>query len=159
MMLYVIVAWAINIPIIYDEAITYRSFVSKSVLSIIACEHPDVNNHILNSLLTKFFVGILGNSVFILRLASVVAFALYIYAASRIARLLMGDNNIAYLLTLCLCLHPGLTDYFALCRGYGLSLALMMYAVWQLRLASREKLPGRYIHLSLSPLHSAYILC
>src|SRR5664279_3003482 len=78
---------AIRIPIVYDEAFSYLNFVSKSFGTILSINTPEpVNNHVLNSLLSRLSMLAFGPSEWALRLPNVVAFGLYLACGITLCR-------------------------------------------------------------------------
>ena len=89
-------------------------------------------------MLTKLVSVIAGDSELVLRIPSLIGYGLYLYFSVRI---LEWVPNRAFALAglLLLNLNPYLLDYFALSRGYGLSLGLLMGSLFfLLRFVSRR---------------------
>jgi hypothetical protein len=128
-------AWLV--PITIDEVITYREFVQDSWWHIITYYHCSANNHLLNTLLMKVF-AIAGNSPFVLRLPNVLLFVLYLFYSWRLSALIPGklQQICAFLL---LNVNPFMLDFFALARGYGMALSLMMASLYHVMAAYRQK--------------------
>ncbi len=93
--------------------------------------YVDANNHFLNSLFGGFFVRLFqDDAIGIIRLANILAFGLYgfsIWAFKRFFR----QKGAFYLWVVFFAFTPFILDFFALARGYGLSLALLTFALLQ----------------------------
>lgn len=118
----------------HDESYTYNHFFHLSEKKIIlygrAIDDMPVltNNHILNTLLMKLSESLFGFSEFTLRLPNVLAFWAY-YSA---VLLLLRDTKkywkgLGFILLLA---NPYLLDFFGLARGYGLSIALLLWSLY-----------------------------
>lgn len=115
---------AFLIPFSHDETATFFYYIqSDNYLPYLS--HAYTNNHILNSALANLCYHIFGSHPFALRLPNVLSFLLLCYAIyeffpffNRIGSKLLLISF--FLLTFCF------LDVFALCRGYGISIACMM---------------------------------
>jgi Dolichyl-phosphate-mannose-protein mannosyltransferase len=140
---------AVNQSITTDEAFTYNRYVSSPSAGLV--EHFDANNHILNSLLAKASIAVFGLSEWSLRLPSLLGGALYLFAAYRLCFLLFGGGAWSFLTTALLSTNPLLLDHLSAARGYGLSLAFVLLAVYELIRAAEVK--------SSRPLYAAGVFC
>lgn len=118
---------AVRIPITHDEALTYLGFVGRSFGSILSIP-GSVNNHWLNSLLSRAAVLTFGPSEWALRLPNVLAFGLYLACGVALSRRFSSaaPSAAAFLL---LAANPFLLEFFSLSRGYGLGLAFLSGAL------------------------------
>jgi len=107
-----------------DEAFTYNHFVSQRLAGLLA--PYDANNHVLNSLLARLSVMLFGLSEFTVRLPSVLAGGVYLFAARRLCRRLFGTGAWSFVVTALLCLNPFLLDHLSAARGYGMALAFLL---------------------------------
>jgi hypothetical protein len=121
------VARALRVALTYDEATTYFTYVRGGLLSIF--NFDSANNHFLNSFLSKVFSFVGGNSPFVLRLPNLLGYALFLAFSYLILRK-FGGRTFALAGLLALNLNAYLLDFFSLSRGYGLSLALLMPALF-----------------------------
>lgn len=90
---------------------------------------PNANNHLLNSIFTNLSFKLFGASPLALRLPNVLSFLLFFYAIFQIS----GKLKSAWIrwgFLLSLSASPFLFELFASARGYGLSLAFLMAAIW-----------------------------
>jgi 4-amino-4-deoxy-L-arabinose transferase-like glycosyltransferase len=127
-----VVGWnlyrACRLSITHDEALTYLYYVAKGPRGICSREGYCANNHILYSLLAWCSVQLFGVSEFALRLPSVLAGALFVVGAGRLFGQLAGRTVLAWTGVLVLTLNPLIMDFLVAARGYGLGLALSMWA-------------------------------
>lgn len=120
---------AVILPVVTDESITVVNFVTSSVWDIIMYTDHYPNNHILNTLITKLFVAVFGNEQLIIRLPNLLSFLLYGFGIFRINRAVLKEDSIYFLpAALLFVTNPYLLDFFGLCRGYGMSCALVTLA-------------------------------
>jgi hypothetical protein len=119
---------AARAPLTYDEANTYLSFISSNILAIF--NFNTANNHFLNSLLAKIVSAMAGTSEFALRLPNLLSYAAYLLFAFLILDRFVKTKIIVLCGYLLLSLNPFVLDYFSLCRGYGLSLGLLMASLF-----------------------------
>ncbi len=85
----------------------------------------DANNHLLNSYLSKICYSIFGDHIWAIRLPNVFSFLLYFFATYKIA-LLFNKSTLRYAFVIAMTTTPYLLDYFAYCRGYGMSMAFLI---------------------------------
>jgi hypothetical protein len=117
-------AWrAVRVPLTYDEAASYLKFVRADWLSLF--NFTWATNHLLNTVLAKFFCLAGGDSELALRLPGLIGYGVWAWFAVLILRD-VSSRAIALAGLLLLNLNPYLIDYFALSRGYGLWLGLQM---------------------------------
>lgn len=114
----------------HDESYSYLRYVGQSFMQIISYDTPFTNNHILNSLLMKYFEMIFGSSEIALRGPNIIALILYLFYIY----LLLKDRNFLLVLTvfILMSVSPYLLDFFGLARGYGLSIAFMIFSLYHL---------------------------
>jgi hypothetical protein len=132
-----VAARAVLVPLTYDEAASYLRYISRDFLSVFSFEVA--TNHFLNTLLTKLVSIAGGDSEVVLRLPSLAGYAAYVYFSIQIVGQI-PQRAIAIAGFVLLNVNPYLLDYFALSRGYGISLGLLMGAVcYLLRFAARRQ--------------------
>ena len=130
-----IIQKAINYPITHDEAGTifqYVDFKEYTLWNIMFWYHPLGNNHILNTLLTKLSIEIFGMKIWSLRLPNILSFCIFFYYVYQIVKSQFTNNYLRLAAILLLCCHPFMLDFFALCRGYGMSIAFFMGMIYYL---------------------------
>jgi len=120
---------AICLGATFDEIMTIEGPVSLSFLGMYFKFSPLANNHLLNTFLIKALFSLGSDSIFIARLPNVLSFIIYAYFGYKIT-----IKNLSPVLGLgCFLLllsNPFLVDFFSLARGYGLSLAFLMQALY-----------------------------
>jgi hypothetical protein len=113
--------------VIVDEATTYLKFVSGPWRKLFG--RYDANNHILSSIMIKLSVTLGGLSPFKLRLPSLIAgFFLTLGAFWILKRL--ESWPLRWAAFALICLHPLLFDFSIAARGYSLSLAFFVWALY-----------------------------
>lgn len=128
----------------HDECLSLQIVKGQRYLAATA------NNHLLNTWLMRLSYLLLGDSEFALRLPGVLSFGGYAYFAGRwvtksarwewtlLGGVLMLGN-------------PYLLDFFSLARGYGMSLAFAMAALWYVQRAIEQREQRLFLkHASLS---------
>jgi len=89
----------------------------------------DANNHFLNSLLGGLFIRIFqSDAQWVVRLPNILAFPVFFWSAFGFRRFLRHRVNLLLFLIL-IVFSAYIIDYFMLARGYGLSMALMIWAL------------------------------
>jgi hypothetical protein len=131
--IYILVRAVYN-PLSHDELATYFHYVqSGQYLPPQSGIIWDANNHLLNSFLTDIFYRIFGNSALALRLPNVLSFLIYTFFIAK----LLQELKYAVVRTfgfIALLSVAYLVEYFALARGYGMSMAFFIAALYYLRL-------------------------
>jgi len=124
-----VVLRAILVGVTCDEVGTIDWVAGFDFWRIIWGVTPTANNHPLNTFLIKFLLLFFGDSLFISRVPNILSFALYLYFSYKIV-----FNKIDKVLGVgcffILSSNPFLLDFFGLARGYGISIALMMGALY-----------------------------
>lgn len=118
---------AFHQSVVIDEAFTFNRFVNGPWENVYS--RFDANNHILFSILAKLSIQILGLSEFSLRLPSLVAGFALTLGIFYVLRL-TTTPLIRWIAFLALSLHPLLLDFSVAARGYSLSLALLVWAIY-----------------------------
>src|SRR5579859_5894687 len=112
--------------ITFDEAATWDTYIRAPVDSIF---HVYIaNHHFLNTVLVRLSTALLGVSEWSMRLPALAGAALYFTACFRLARTAFGDGFSMLLAVTLATLNPFVLDFMVAARGYGLALALWMYA-------------------------------
>lgn len=121
-------AWTQSIT--HDEANTYEEFLTGPIARIFTTYRA--NNHVAQSLLSGLAVRWFGLSEFSLRLPSLLGSALYLGVVWQLSRYLYGRRWLVVLSVAALGLNPFLLDYYSAARGYGLGLAFLLWAFYEL---------------------------
>jgi len=111
----------------HDEALTNELYIIGPLANIF--NNFDANHHFLNTVLMRISAAILGDSEWALRLPALGGAALYFTAVYRIALAVFGDGLPLLLAAALLSLNPFVLDFMVAARGYGLALALLMWAL------------------------------
>lgn len=119
---------AFSLDITYDEAWSIDIYIPLQYAELLNYDYPNANNHLLNSLLIKYFFSFGNESDFIARLPNVLAGIVYILFAYKIAQDFFSKNK--FFLFVLLLFNPFLLDFFSLARGYGLSFAFLLGSVY-----------------------------
>jgi len=148
-------ARAVRVPFTYDEAASYIRYIDTTIPSVFDTNLLSIfnfevaTNHFLNTALTKVSYLVGGTSELVLRMPSLFGYALYLVFAGLILRR-VSNPLIALGGLLLLNLNPYLLDFFALSRGYGLSLGLMMALLFFLLRFLHRLSAGRFEEIDLS---------
>ena len=112
--------------ITFDEAATWETYIRAPVGSIF---HVYIaNHHFLNTVLARLSTALFGVSEWSMRLPALAGAALYFMACYRLARTAFGDSFSMLLAVALATLNPLVLDFMVAARGYGLALALWMWA-------------------------------
>ena len=118
---------AYYVDILHDEAATFLHYIETGYFwgsnSII-----DANNHLLNSVVCRGIYKAFGENFFLFRLPNLLSFPIYFWALTQLVS--AHKNDLVRLLVLVgtTCI-PFILEYFANCRGYGISLAFFLAAL------------------------------
>lgn len=118
---------AITVPLIPDEAFTYFLYVEPGNFLAPAAQ-ADANNHLLNSVLSYLSASTFGHSTFALRIPNLLFFGLYFFAAYKLAQYKKSPTSFWIVLISLTTIYP-ILEFFSLSRGYGMSYALLLYAI------------------------------
>jgi hypothetical protein len=126
-------AW---VPVVHDEAATFLFYVqSGKFLPFLS--HWDANNHILNSAFSTLFYNLFGISLLSLRLANLLVFPLFCFFLWKTGGFI-SNPFIKWCFFISLLMAHGFLEFFSLSRGYGMSMAFLMPAIYNLiRLSGR----------------------
>jgi hypothetical protein len=116
--------------ITHDEALTYELFVGAPWSVVF--NSFDANHHVLHTIVCKILVGVLGLSTLSLRLASLLGGLLYFWAVFRTCERLFDASWYLPLSVGLLTLNPYLLDFLSAARGYGMAVAFLMLAFWEM---------------------------
>jgi hypothetical protein len=111
-----------------DEAYTFNLFVDRELAQF--ARFYDACNHVLHTLLTKLVRYSLGSSELVLRIVSLAGGLLYLVAARRLCRLAAGSGWTHVIGLAALGLNPLILDFMVAARGYGLAVALFLWAIY-----------------------------
>jgi uncharacterized membrane protein len=134
---------AITQSLVHDEALTWQLYIDAPVANIF--QVFDANHHFLNTVLMRFCASVFGMSEWALRLPALAGAALYFVAVYRLSRSAFGEGLTFLLAVAALALNPFTLDFMVAARGYGMALALLMWALAALirMLSFSEPLPRK----------------
>lgn len=92
----------------------------------------DANNHLLNSFIGNKLYPIFKDNISLYRLPNLFAFVLYFFGLRELLKELK-TKNLRLIALITFCSLTIIIEYFALCRGYGLSLGFIICALVYLR--------------------------
>lgn len=120
---------AIYVPLVHDEIATFFYYIQMLDVNPLAGANPDANNHILNSLLAGISHKYLGYSPLSIRLPNLLSFILYAYFVFQIGQLLINKwAQVSFYVSLLFAVY--FVQFFALSRGYGMSMAFLFGAFY-----------------------------
>ena len=120
----------INVPIVGDEAATFFNYVNVNQF-LPGIARTNTNNHILNSFLTIISCNLFGNTLLPLRLANLLSSLIYFGAVYAIGKR-VENRLVRWSFYSALLFSTFLIEFFALSRGYGLSIAFLMASLYYL---------------------------
>jgi hypothetical protein len=110
----------------YDEALTWEHFILAPASNIF--HFFDANHHFLNSLLMRVSTTVFGVSEWSMRLPALAGAVVYFTACYRLTRTAFGDSFTMLLALVLATMNPLVLDFMVAARGYGMALALWMWA-------------------------------
>jgi hypothetical protein len=116
--------------IVHDEALTWQWYLSGPASAIF--QSYTANNHFLATVLFRISTTLFGSSEFAMRLPTVLAGAWFFWTVFRLCRLVFGDGWLFLLSCAALTLNPLLLDFLVAARGYGLAVAGLFWALYQM---------------------------
>lgn len=119
-----------NVPITHDEVPTTVYYNNFGIWEIMMYPDPIPNNHILNTLCTKFCLLLFGAEHWAVRLPNLLSFILFSIGAYRVIKSVIPKESLFFIpAALLFIANPYLLDFFGLCRGYGMSAAICTLSV------------------------------
>lgn len=128
-----LVSRAFLVPFLHDEIMTYWFYINTGnfIPFSYKIDINAANNHVLNTLLSRFFYLLFGYTPIVLRMANLIFVPLYCFFAYKISNLL-NNKYLATLFFLCVLFIHSIVEFMALSRGYGMSFALLLGCLWYL---------------------------
>jgi len=115
------------VPFNHDETATFFYFIQSGKYMPFHSA-IDANNHVLNSLLGNVCFHLFGSSPFSLRIPNLIALIILMLANYKISKFLnQFGSKVLLMAGLLLSFHW--LSFFSACRGYGLSMALLMMGI------------------------------
>jgi hypothetical protein len=130
-----VAARAARLSLTYDEAAAYIRYIAPHAFPefdagpLAVFNFEVATNHFLSTVLAKLSTVVAGSGELALRAPALLGYALYLWFSARLLRL-RTNGVIAVAGLLLLNLNPYVLDFFALSRGYGLSIGLMLGALY-----------------------------
>ncbi|MBC7695276.1 MAG: hypothetical protein H7141_07525 [Burkholderiales bacterium] len=118
---------SIYVPFNHDETATFFFFIQSGHYMPFHSA-ADANNHILNSLLGNLCFHLFGSSPLSLRLPNLLGLIVLIFATYRIS-LKLKQLGSKLFLTAGLLISFNWLSFFSACRGYGLSMAMLLAGI------------------------------
>lgn len=115
------------VPFNHDETATFFFFIQSGKYMPFHSA-VDANNHVLNSFLGNISFHLFGSSPFALRIPNLVGLIILIFATYKISKNLNQLGSKILLVAAILLSFHWLT-FFGACRGYGLSMALLIMGI------------------------------
>jgi hypothetical protein len=116
--------------LVHDEALSWELYLSGPVSAIF--QTYTANNHFLATILFRVSITLFGNSEFAMRLPSVLAGAWFFWTVFRLCALVLGERWLFLVGCAALALNPILLDFLVAARGYGLAIAGLFWAIYQM---------------------------
>ena len=145
--LFILIIKAIRMQVTCDEAYTVQTLAPQPVWDLISYKDSYTNNHIFNTLLVKGLFSLFGMNHSLARVPNIAAFILYFYFIYRFSKSYISEGWVSLMFIVVMICNPYLLDFFALARGYGLAIGLMMGSIY---FAARYLLDGNSKSLPLS---------
>jgi len=116
------------VPLSFDESITFFYYIHQAEFWP-GIAHWDANNHILNSLLGAISYSLFGESEFAIRLPNVFSAILYL-VFSYLISFQINEKWPRWALFLSLVFSHFTIEFLGYTRGYGMSMALLLPAIY-----------------------------
>jgi hypothetical protein len=116
--------------IVHDEALTWQLYLAGPASTIF--QNYDANNHFLATVLFRISTTLFGVSEFAMRLPTLLAGAWFFWTIFQLCGLVFGDGWLFLLGCATLTLNPFLLDFLVAARGYGLAMAGLFWALFQM---------------------------
>lgn len=110
----------------YDESLTWEHFILAPASNLF--HFFDANHHFLNSLLARISTSLFGVSEWSMRIPALAGAVVYFTACYRLAKTAFGESFTMLLAVALATMNPLVLDFMVAARGYGLALALWMWA-------------------------------
>lgn len=123
----VVLLRSIYVPFNHDETATFFFFIQSGHFMPFHSA-ADANNHVLNSFLGNICFHLFGSSPFSLRLPNLFGLIILIFSIYRISKKLRKLSSKLFL-TVGLLLSFHWLSFFSACRGYGISMAMLIAGI------------------------------
>lgn len=127
-LLIVVVLRCALVPFSHDEVATFYFYIQpENFLPFIS--HPDANGHFLMSASAWVCFKLFGSSPLSLRIPCIVAFVVMCYAVFRMNKMYYGLAT-KIIFSAAFLLSFNFVSFYSLCRGYGISMSLLILALY-----------------------------
>ncbi len=116
--------------IVHDEALTWQLYLAGPASNIF--HYYDPNHHFLATVLFRVSTTLFGSSEFAMRLPTLLAGAWFYWTVFRLCALVLGAGWLFLLGCAAITLNPLLLDFMVAARGYGLAIAGLFWALYQM---------------------------
>lgn len=124
---FVVTSRSYLVPFNHDETATFFYFIQSGKYMPFRSA-IDANNHVLNSMLGNVCFHLFGSSPFSLRIPNLVGLVILILATYKVSKILnQFGSKILLMAGLLLSFHW--LSFFSACRGYGLSMTMLMMGI------------------------------
>ncbi len=132
------------VPFSHDEIATFFQYIhSERFIPFVNAEWY-ANNHLLNTMLALFFYKLFGASELVLRLPNLLFFPVFFFFCWKLSQEIKNEIW-RWLFVIVLCFAHYFLEFFALCRGYGIAMALLLASVYYLMQAVKTNNTKQYL--------------
>jgi hypothetical protein len=124
----IVVLRCIFVPFAHDEVATFNFYIQPERF-IPFFSHPDANGHFLMSATAWVCFKFFGSSPQSLRLPCIITFVVLCYGVFKVNKLFVGVF-VKIIFSSLFILSFNFISFYSLCRGYGLSMALLVLALY-----------------------------
>ena len=124
-----LVVRAIYVPLVHDELATFFYYIQPFEYNPLTGANPDANNHILNSILGAISHNLFGYSSLSIRLPNLLSFIFYAFFVFKIGSKFKNEI-VAWTYYIAMLCAIYFVQFFALSRGYGMSMSFLMGAIY-----------------------------
>ena len=116
--------------LVHDEALTWQLYLAGPASMIF--RYFDANNHFLATVLFRISTTLFGESEFAIRLPTLLSGAWFFWTLFRLCELVLGEGWLFLLGCASVALNPILLDFLVAARGYGLAIASLFWALYEM---------------------------
>jgi hypothetical protein len=124
----IVVLRCIFVPFSHDEVATFNFYIQPGQF-LPFLSHPDANGHFLTSATSWICFKLVGSSPQALRIPDIVAFAVLCFGVFKMNKLFTGLFT-KIIFSSAFIISFNFISFYSLCRGYGLSMAFLMVALY-----------------------------
>lgn len=124
----IVILRCILVPFSHDEVATFNFYIQPGEF-LPFLSHPDANGHFLMSATSWVCFKLVGSSPLALRIPCIMAFVLLCYGVFKMNKLFSGLTS-KIIFSSAFILSFNFISFYSLCRGYGLSMAFLVLALY-----------------------------